>query len=152
MLQQLFQTNNDWPGLIARVVLGLVILPHGAQHLLGWFGGFGFTGTMNYFTQVRHLPWIISFLVIMIEFFGSIGLIAGVASRLLAFAMIVLMLGIVFSTHWQHGFFMDWYGKNPEPFYEGYEFHILAIGLALVVLVTGGGKWSLDSKVLGFGF
>ncbi len=149
MLQQLIHTQQDWPGLIARVVLGLVILPHGAQHLLGWFGGYGFSGTMNYFTETRHLPWIIAFLTIAIEFFGALSLVAGLGSRVMAFAMIVLMLGIVFSTHWQHGFFMDWYGANPEPFYEGFEYHLLAIGLGLVVLVEGGGKWSVDGLLQG---
>lgn len=149
MFQQLIQTQQDWSGLIARVVLGLVILPHGAQHLLGWFGGYGFSGTMNYFTETRHLPWIIAFLTIAIEFVGSLSLVAGFGSRIMAFAMIVLMLGIVFSTHWQHGFFMDWYGKNPEPFYEGFEYHLLAIGLGLVVLVSGGGKWSVDGLLHG---
>jgi putative oxidoreductase len=93
MKNKIFSTNNDWTGLITRLTIGLIIFPHGAQKILGWFGGYGFNGTMDYFTSSTgyHLTWIIAFLVIMIEFFGAISLILGFASRLWAIAMIILL-------------------------------------------------------------
>lgn len=130
---------------MARVMLGLVIFPHGAQKLLGWFGGYGFTGTMDFFTGSVGLPYWLALLVIVTEFFGSLSLIAGFAGRFWAMAMIILMTGIVITSHWGNGFFMNWFGSAPG---EGFEYHLLAIGLALVVLFEGSGKWSVDAAWL----
>lgn len=143
----LFTSGNDWTGLILRLTLGLIIFPHGAQKLLGWFGGYGFTGTMNFFTGTVHLPWLIGLLVILIEFFGSLFLIAGLGSRLWAIAMIVLMLGIIFTSHVQNGFFINWSGTQAG---EGFEYHLLAIGLSLALLFNGSGKFSLDGRVFAY--
>ena len=93
MKNKLFGTPDTWTFIILRILLGLVIFPHGAQKLLGWFGGYGFTGTMNYFTETVGLPWIIGFLVIVIEFFGSIALIAGIGTRIIAASYAVLRVG-----------------------------------------------------------
>lgn len=143
-LKTLLFTKEHLSGLISRLTLGLVILPHGCQLLLGWFGGYGFTGSMNYFTNDAGLPWIIGFLVILLQFFGALLLIAGVATRLMAFAMLGLFTGMILSTHLDHGFFMNWYGnKNGE----GFEYHLLVIGLALCLLVTGAGKLSIDGFI-----
>ncbi|MEO8664928.1 MAG: DoxX family protein [Ignavibacteria bacterium] len=90
MKQRIFRTNNDWTGLILRMTLGIVMFPHGAQKLLGWYGGNGFSNSINYFTEMAHLPLIIAFLVIVIEFFGSLSFIAGFASRLWSVSMIVM--------------------------------------------------------------
>ncbi|MBV6440443.1 MAG: DoxX family protein [Haliscomenobacteraceae bacterium CHB4] len=143
----LFTSGNDWTGLILRLTLGLIIFPHGAQKLLGWFGGYGFTGTMNFFTGTVHLPWLIGLLVILIEFFGSLFLIAGLGSRLWAIAMIVLMLGIIFTSHVQNGFFINWSGTQAG---EGFEYHLFAIGLSLALLFNGSGKFSLDGRVFAY--
>ncbi len=142
----LFSSGTDWTGVILRLTLGLIIFPHGAQKMLGWFGGYGFSGTMGYFTGTVNLPWIIGFLVIVIEFFGSLSLLAGLGSRLWAVAMIVLMLGIIFSAHIANGFFMNWTGAQGG---EGYEFHLLVIGLSLAVVLNGGGRFSLDGYFSG---
>lgn len=142
----LFSSGTDWTGVILRLTLGLVIFPHGAQKMLGWFGGYGFSGTLGYFTGTLNLPWIIGFLVIVIEFFGSLSLLAGLGSRLWAMAMIVLMLGIIFSAHIANGFFMNWTGAQGG---EGYEFHLLVIGLSLAVVLNGGGRFSLDGYFSG---
>jgi len=132
--------------MIARLTLGLVMFPHGAQKLLGIFGGYGFKGTMSYFTGTLHLNALLAFLVIMIEFFGSLSLLAGFATRIWAFALIVVMAGILItSTHVQNGFFMNWTGQQAG---EGYEYHLLVIGLALTLLFTGGAKWSVDSLIV----
>jgi putative oxidoreductase len=140
----LFASGNDWTGLILRLTLGFIIFPHGAQKLLGWFGGYGFSGTMNFFTGTVHLPWLIGFLVIVIEFFGSLFLIAGLGGRIWAAAMTVLMAGIIFSSHVQNGFFMNWFGNQQG---EGYEFHLLVIGLSLALMLNGSGRLSLDRRL-----
>ncbi len=140
-MRQLFQTDDSWTGLILRLTLGLVMFPHGAQKLLGWYGGFGFTGTMGIFTETMHLPWIVALLVIVGEFFGSLGLIAGLLTRLTAVSFMVIMLGAIITVHLQNGFFMNWSGKQLG---EGYEYHLLVIGIGLALLVTGAGMWSVD--------
>ena len=145
MKSKLFITNNDWTGLITRLTLGLVLFPHGAQKMLGMFGGYGFAGTMGFFTKTVHLPWIIGFLVIIIEFVGAISLIAGFASRLWSALIIVLFLGIIFTSHVDNGFFMNWFGNQKG---EGYEYHLLAIGLSLATLVNGSGRYSVDKRLV----
>jgi len=144
MTTTLFSSGSDWTGFILRLTVGLIIFPHGAQHLLGWFGGFGYKGFMNFLTQTHHLPWLVALTVIAIEFFGSLFLVAGLGSRPWAFAMIVLMVGIILSSHVQHGFFMNWIGAQQG---EGYEFHLLVIGLCIAIILNGGGKLSLDGAL-----
>ena len=144
MKQFIFNTNNNWSGLITRLTAGLILFPHGAQKMLGIFGGYGFSGTMGYFTDVLHLPWMIGFLVIFIEFVGAIALILGFASRIWAASIIVLMIGIIFSSHIDNGFFMNWFGNQKG---EGFEYHLLMIGLCTAILVNGSGKFSLDRKL-----
>lgn len=144
MKQFIFNTNNNWSGLITRLTAGLILFPHGAQKMLGIFGGYGFSGTMGYFTDVLHLPWMIGFLVIFIEFLGAIALILGFASRIWAASIIVLMLGIIFSSHIDNGFFMNWFGNQKG---EGFEYHLLMIGLCTAILVNGSGKFSIDRKL-----
>ena len=144
MINKIFKTNNDWTGVITRLTIGLIIFPHGAQKMLGMFGGYGFSGTMVFFTDTMHLPWIIDFLVIVIEFIGSLSLIAGCASRIWAILTIILMIGIIATSHIDNGFFMNWFGNQKG---EGYEYHLLVIGLSLATLVNGSGKYSLDKFI-----
>lgn len=133
---------NDATLLFLRVSLGIILFPHGAQKLLGWFGGFGFDGTMSFFTITMELPWIIGFLVILIEFFGSLALLVGIATRLIATGVIAVMTGAILTSHLQFGFFMNWLGDQQG---EGFEFHLLVIVIATALLIRGGGKWSLDN-------
>src|SRR5512146_2453523 len=140
-MKALFQTDESWTGLILRMTLGVVMFPHGAQKLLGWYGGFGFSGTIRFFTDVMHLPWIIAFLVIIGEFFGSLGLLVGFLTRFSAASLAVIMVGAIVTTHIPHGFFMNWFGKQQG---EGYEYHLLVIGIGLALLITGAGTWSVD--------
>ena len=144
MKNKIFKTNNDWTGLVTRLTIGLILFPHGAQKMLGIFGGYGFSGTMGFFTNTMHLPWLIGFLVIIIEFIGSLSLIAGFASRLWSVLVIIEMVGAVITTHVNNGFFMNWTGTQKG---EGYEFHLLIIGLALAILINGSGKFSADEKL-----
>jgi putative oxidoreductase len=143
-MQKLFQTSNSLGPTVLRVFLGCIIWAHGAQKLLGWFQGFGFEGTMYYFTEMRGLPAIIGFLVIVTEFFGSIFLIAGVLTRVWSAAMVVLMASIIISTHWQYGFFMNWTGSAKG---EGFEFFLLAMGMAASLTITGAGRFSIDAAL-----
>jgi len=143
-MRTLFQTDEAWSSLILRVMLGIVILPHGAQKLLGLFGGFGFDGTMGFFTQQMHLPAVIAFLLIIGESFGSLGLIMGFLTRFTAASYMLIMLGAITMVHWPNGFFMNWFGKQAG---EGFEYHLLGIGMSLALLIAGGGKWSVDGAI-----
>jgi len=143
-MKKLFQTDDDLSGLILRVVLGVVMLPHGAQKLLGWFGGYGFSATMAMFTDKMHIPAALAFLVIIGESLGSLGLIAGFLTRVGAFGILCNMIGAVLLVHWPNGFFMNWFGKQAG---EGFEYHLLAIAISVVLLIIGGGKWSLDRAI-----
>ena len=137
----LFQTNDKFSYWLPRVILGCVMLPHGAQKLFGWFGGFGFTNTMTYFTQTAGFPWIIAFLIIMGESLGSLGLIVGFFNRLSALGLICIMVGAIITVHIPNGFFMNWFGKQAG---EGFEYHLLVIGMSIPLLISGGGKYSVD--------
>ena len=143
-MQLMFRTNNDWTGVIIRLTTGLILFPHGAQKMLGLFGGFGFSGEMDFLTGTVHLSWLIAFLVIIIEFVGSLSFIVGFASRAWAVLTIILMLGIIFSSHLDNGFFMNWFGNQKG---EGYEYHLLIIGLCLATLCNGSGKLSVDTSL-----
>ena len=144
-MDKITSTNPDsWVLLIARLALGITILPHGAQKLLGMFGGDGFTGTMGFLTGMKHLPYIIALLVILIEFFGSLMLIFGAFTRVAALGFIVLFAGVVISSNFQNGFFMNWAGTQKG---EGFEYFIMLAGLALVALIGGGGKASVDAAI-----
>ncbi len=141
LFQKLLATDNDHGALVARIALGLVILPHGAQKALGWFGGYGFEGTMGFFTQQMGIPAPLALLAIAAEFLGALGLITGLLGRVSAFGVGVTMLVAALMAHLPNGFFMNWFGAQKG---EGIEYFVLAIGLALVVMVKGAGAYSLD--------
>ena len=146
MKKLLTTSPNNWTALIARLALGITVFPHGAQKLFGWFGGYGFNGTMGFLTGMMHLPWIIGVLVILIESIGALFLIFGFATRIAAFAIIVNFLGVLFTSVINNGFFMNW---NMQPNKgEGIEYLILLFGLALMALISGGGKASIDSAIV----
>ena len=139
----IFTTDAGWTGLILRLTLGLVLFPHGAQKMFGWFGGPGFSGEMHHLTHQAGLPGFIAVLVILIEFFGSLLLIAGAGTRFAAVAVTGLFIGIIWFVHAKEGFFMNWFGTMPAGA-EGYEYHLLVIGMAVALLFTGGGRFSVD--------
>jgi putative oxidoreductase len=144
MIKKLFQTENDYVTMILRVVLGVVYFPHGMQKLLGWFGGPGLGGAMHMFTTNLGIPAVFAFLAIMAEGLGSLGLITGLLTRVAAFGIAVDMIVAVYMLHWQNGFFMNWFGNQKG---EGFEFHILVVAIALVLMIRGGGKWSIDKAI-----
>ncbi|MCK0192496.1 DoxX family protein [Arenibacter sp. F20364] len=143
-VKKILTTHPNIGFSIARSTLGLVIFPHGAQKLLGLFGGHGYSATIDFFTTQMGLPGIIAFSIIMIEFFGSISLILGFISRFWALSLAGMFLGIIYTTQLEHGFFMNWFGNQAG---EGYEYSLLIIGLALTIVVNGGGKWSIDNLI-----
>jgi putative oxidoreductase len=142
MFDKLLSTQDDVAPLVMRVMLGIVFFPHGAQKVLGWFGGFGLDGTLNFFTQTMGIPLVFAVLVIVAEFLGALGLIVGFLTRIAAFGVASVMTGAIFMVHLKHGFFMNWAGKQAG---EGFEYHLLAIALAVALIFTGGGKGSIDS-------
>ncbi len=146
MLRKLIETDgNDNAALIARLALGIAILPHGLQKLLGMLGGYGFGPTVEFFTGIG-VPAFIAVLIILGESFGALFLILGLISRVSAAGIALIMLGAVFMVHLPNGFFMNWYGAQKG---EGFEYHLLALGLALIVVLRGGGRWSLDGRIGG---
>lgn len=144
MLKKLISTSNDPVATVLRLTLGLVMFPHGAQKALGWFGGFGFQGTMGFFTQQMGIPALFAFLAIAAEFAGSLGLITGLLSRVAAFGIAVNMTVAILTAHLPNGFFMNWMGNQKG---EGFEYHLLALGLAVAVMIRGGGAASIDRKL-----
>lgn len=143
MLSSIFHTSDDIGAFIARITLGIVMLPHGLQILLGLFGGAGYSGTVEFFVS-SGIPAFVAILIIIGESFGAIGLILGFLSRLAALGITIIMLGAIVTVHLQNGFFMNWGGTAAG---EGFEFHLLAVGLGLIVLFKGGGVWSVDRAI-----
>ncbi|MCI0433877.1 MAG: DoxX family protein [Gemmatimonadetes bacterium] len=141
MTRELIRTGDDRTATMLRLALGSVILPHGLQKALGWFGGAGIGGTVQYFDQALGVPVALTVLVIAAESLGAIGLIAGFLSRVAAAGVALVMAGAVVLVHGRFGFFMNWGGVQAG---EGFEYHILALALALGVMVKGSGALSAD--------
>src|SRR5258708_7863710 len=140
-MKKIFETDpNNWSALIARLALGIVIFPHGAQKLFGWFGGYGFDGTMGFLTSQAGLPYIIALLVILIETFAALFVVFGFATRIAALGILANFLGVVFKVHAANSFFMNWTGAQKG---EGLEYFLLLFGLTIILLITGGGKASV---------
>jgi putative oxidoreductase len=139
-MRKLLATSNDLTLTLMRLVLGVVFFAHGAQKMLGWFGGYGFHGTMGFFTH-SGIPAPLAFLAIAAEFFGGLGLLVGLLSRIAAFGIGVNMLVAVATVHYHNGLFMNWFGNQKG---EGFEYHLLALALLLTVMVKGAGAFSLD--------
>jgi putative oxidoreductase len=144
MLGKLTATDNTIAITILRFVLGIVFFAHGAQKMLGWFGGYGFTGTMGYFTGTMHIPAVFAFLAIAAEFFGGLGLIFGLLTRVAAFGIAVNMLVAVITVHSQFGFFANWSGTQKG---EGYEYHLLVLAMCAFLMIKGAGAVSVDRKL-----
>jgi putative oxidoreductase len=143
--RRLTATPADTAPLIARLAVGLLIFPHGAQHALGWFGGHGFAGTFAWMTGTLGFPAPAAALAIVTELVAPLALIAGLGGRLAAAGIFALMLGAI-STHLPNGFFMNWFGRLPAGA-EGYEYHLLVLALTAIVVVAGSGAFSLDRRL-----
>lgn len=141
MFRKLLATSDDWTLTLLRLVLGVIFFAHGAQKTLGWFGGYGFSGTMGFFTNMMHIPAPFAFLAICAEFLGGIGLIVGALGRIAAFGIACNMIVAIFMVHGPNGLFMNWTGQQKG---EGFEYHLLAIAIAVVLMARGSGAFSVD--------
>ncbi len=143
MIQSFFSTQEFFSTLFLRFGLAICIFPHGAQKLLGWFGGVGYEASMDYLVNTAEFPTILAILAILSEFFGPIALLLGLCTRLAAFG-ITCTLAIAGWTHKEIGFFMNWFGNQNG---EGFEYHILTVSIGIALFLLGGGAWSLDSWI-----
>jgi putative oxidoreductase len=141
MFKRLIATNDDSATTLLRLVLGVIFFAHGAQKMLGWFGGYGFTGTMGFFTGMMHIPAPFAFLAIAAEFFGSIGLLLGFLTRVAGFGILTNMLVAIAMVHHNFGFFMNWTGLQKG---EGYEYHLFVLAIAVYLMIRGAGALSVD--------
>src|ERR1700676_5534390 len=144
MIRRLFATDHSTATAILRLVLGLVFFAHGAQKMLGWFGGYGFSGTMGFFTGSMHIPAPFAFLAIAAEFFGGLGLILGFLTRIAAFGIAVNMLVAIATVHSGFGFFMNWSGTQKG---EGFEYHLLVLAMTVFLMIRGAGAFSVDRAI-----
>ncbi len=138
---KLIKTNDSVMVTVLRLALGAVMFAHGSQKVLGWFGGYGITGTMGFLTHQVGLPAFLAVLVIAAEFLGSLGLIFGALTRVAALGVGAVMIGAVVTTHAKVGFFMNWGGQQGG---EGYEYHVLVLAMVAALFVLGGGPFSVD--------
>jgi putative oxidoreductase len=149
ILRRVTGTGTDPAATVARLSLAALIFPHGAQHALGWFGGYGFAGTHAWMTKTLGFPAAAAALAILIEILAPVGLALGLAGRLAALGVVGIMLGAI-STHASNGFFMNWFGTLPAG-QEGFEYHLVVIALAAVVVMKGSGAFSADRALRGKG-
>jgi len=136
----ILKTDNSPAQMFIRLALGVVIFPHGAQKVLGWFGGAGLEKTLHTFGQMGFPVWA-TVLLMLVESVGALLLVAGFLTRLWAFGIGTSIAVCMLKYHVQYGFFMNWFGQQKG---EGYEYHILILGIALALLVKGGGMLSVD--------
>ena len=141
MLPKLISTDNDSATAILRFVLGVIFFAHGAQKMLGWFGGYGFSGTMGFFTDVMHIPVLFAFLALTAEFFGGLGLILGFLTRIAALGIFFNMVVAIAMVHYRFGFFMNWTGAQKG---EGFEYHLLVLAITAFLMIRGAGAVSID--------
>lgn len=146
MIGAIFRTVDSWGPAFLRVTLGGVMFIHGAQKALGWFGGNGWEGTMKYFVQTMHIPEVLAMAAILTEVAGSLFLILGFLTRFWAAGIGILISVAAWKVHWQHGFFMNWFGNQKG---EGYEYHLLILGMSLALICTGAGRMSIDKLIGG---
>jgi putative oxidoreductase len=141
MFRKLMNTTDDFAVTVLRLFLGVVFFAHGAQKALGWFGGYGFSGTMGFFTHQMGIPAPLAALAIAAEFLGGIGLLLGFLGRIAAFGIACNMVIAVVMVHQHFGFFANWTGQQKG---EGIEYHIMAIAIALAIMIKGSGALSVD--------
>lgn len=140
-MEALLATDASLSLMILRLVLGVIFFAHGAQKVLGWYGGYGLKGTVGYMTSLG-LPLPMAYLVCFFEFIGGIGLMLGFLARLSALAVGIVMVGAISTVHWQHGFFINWELKPGKG--HGIEANLAFLAMALAVFLQGAGSLSLD--------
>ncbi len=132
-------TATDWGLLILRLALGVIFFAHGAQKVLGWFGGPGLAATVSGMSHMG-IPAVLGYVAAFTEFLGGLGLIFGVLARLSALGIFIVMAVAVLKVHISNGFFMNWMGNQKG---EGFEYHLLAMSIAVMILLAGPGRLAL---------
>ncbi len=145
LIHRMIKTDPDALLTFVRLVLACVIFGHGAQKLLGWWGGHGPLETVHMWAQWWGIPSILTWLVILAESVGAIALMLGFLTRFISGAYILIMLGAVYLAHWHWGFYMNWYSQTTRG--EGFEYHILAVSLMVILTIKGGGAYSVDAWI-----
>jgi putative oxidoreductase len=143
MFKEFLRTDNSPTQLVIRLALGVVMFPHGAQKVLGWFGGTGITKTLQAFAGMGFPDWSVVALM-GVESLGAVLLVFGFLTRLWAIGIGASITICMFLSHVQHGFFMNWFGQQQG---EGFEYHLLVIGICIALLIKGGGALSVDRKL-----
>jgi len=143
LLERLRQTDNNSASIILRISFSMMLLPHAVGKVFGAWGGMGFEKTMQHMTENMHIFYIFALLAIVVEFLSTLAIIVGYQTRINAFLLAIFMF-VASTFHFQHGFYMNWFGQKTG---EGFEFHILSVGMMLALAVLGGGKYSLDRKI-----
>lgn len=145
MWRKIISTDDDKVLTLLRVALAIFVFPHGAQKLLGWFGGFGFSGTMGFLTQQMHIPAALALLVFAAEFFGALGVFFGFLGRIAAFGIAVDLTVVAVMAHLPNGFFLNYSGQQKG---EGVEFLIVPVATAIAIVIRGSGAWSIDRALM----
>lgn len=138
-IKNIIATNNSYSALALRLPLGIIFAAHGAQKLFGWFGGYGLEGTGQWMASIGLEPGVLlAALSGSAEFFGGLFLILGLLTRPTALVLAVTMLVAIFSVHISNGLFMS---NN------GYEFALALLAGVVSLLISGGGRASVDSLI-----
>lgn len=143
MFSKIFRTKPDVVPAIIRIVVGVLFFAHGAQKMLGWWGGPGFSAMMRGF-ESQGIPAVFAFLAIAAEFFGGIGMVLGFLTRIAAFGISVNMIVAILTVHWKNGLFMNWTGQQKG---EGFEFHLLVLAITISIMLVGAGAFSIDGVI-----
>jgi putative oxidoreductase len=130
--------------LLLRVLLGVVFFAHGAQKVTGWFGGYGLAGTVGAFKNYMKIPASLTYISSFTEFIGGVFIVLGFLTRLTALGLIINMLVAIFKVHLKSGFFLHSGEPNKG---NGFEYNLALIAMALVLLITGAGTYSLDAAL-----
>jgi putative oxidoreductase len=141
MLFHILSTDSDWIQTICRIILGVIFFAHGARKLFGWFAGPGLKRTIAAMKEFLGFPAVLTFGVVIVEFFGGLALVVGLLSRIAALGISITMLFAILMVHGRYGLFLNWFGDRKG---HGYEYHVLVIGLAIVIIARGSGALSLD--------
>ena len=131
--------------LMVRIPLGLIFMAHGSQKLLGLFGGQGLSGTFKTFEVKLGIPPIFTLLAIIAEFGGGFGVLTGFLTRLSATGIAAVMMVAIYKVHWINGFFLNMACTAGRG--HGIEYDLALLGMALYLVIAGGGTWCLDRLI-----
>jgi putative oxidoreductase len=138
-IKNILKTDDNLAVTVLRIGIGLTLMPHGAQKLFGWFGGYGLAGTGQWMDSIGLQPGIVmAALAGSAEFFGGLALVLGLLTRPAAAVAAFTMLVALFSVHFQNGFFM---ANN------GFEYAWALLVASVALAIAGGGKFSIDRQL-----